>query len=695
MLQTFIKMIIILNMLLLALLTIPALAFSSEPPELLPTLEIKGTRARDDRPAEASEKGESRIHRGKKTSQTPLTERPALTDQSARQALSDVSGLNVSEVSNQSFTSLSFRGLGDPHEGYHVQTLEDGIPISADPYGYPANYYAPPHQALDSLEYYRGGSSLLFGPQPGGALNYRTRILTPGDRLQLHTQQSLGSYGFFSSFNQVTAPVGDIGLRGTYLRRQGAGFRQSNQDFGVDYAQVKAARAWGSTLLTLKLDTYAGDHGEPGGLARTSSDGVRGIDEGITATTLANDRLRIRRTGWLLLADTELGANLSMTNRFFGATYNRFSRRQNLGTAPVFGGVPNAETNTLQEQDFLNFGLESRLLRTFENGARWSVGLFGFTSASTFDQATGATVSSETGTATRAFDRSSRAVSLFTEVETTIAGWRLVPGLRIEGIHQRVEETLNAASPETLRTQQDTTWVPLLGLGIERDLGRGVESYTNVSQGYRPIFFADAVPLAPGSSISEDLRPANSWSAETGLRQALSRETHWDTSVFYIQYDNQFGRSGNVLINTGAARHFGADLTASQAMPWGLIAHGNVTWLNARFIEGPQEGLIPQYAPTFLGRIRLEQRIGDRFRWNVIGTLATRQFGDDTNTADQTIPGYGVWDFLAEADLVPGKITAMASIQNLFNKAYWSRVRANGIDPGAPFTIQGGLRVIW
>lgn len=58
-----------------------------------------------------------------------------------RVALADIPGLLVSEVSNGSWASISYRGLGEPHESWNILTLQDAVPAVPDMYSYPAAYF--------------------------------------------------------------------------------------------------------------------------------------------------------------------------------------------------------------------------------------------------------------------------------------------------------------------------------------------------------------------------------------------------------------------------------------------------------------------------------------------------------------------------------------------------------------------------
>lgn len=57
-----------------------------------------------------------------------LDDIPPVPARNLRVALADIPGLLVSEVSNGSLASLSYRGLGEPHESWNVLTLQDAVP---------------------------------------------------------------------------------------------------------------------------------------------------------------------------------------------------------------------------------------------------------------------------------------------------------------------------------------------------------------------------------------------------------------------------------------------------------------------------------------------------------------------------------------------------------------------------------------
>src|SRR3972149_5234122 len=114
----------------------------------------------------------TKINAGKKTSVLDFDELPKINNNNYRQALAKTPGLLLSEETSP-LVSIGYRGL-NPHRAQFTQVLKDGIPIHADQFGYPEAYYTPPLDTVDRIEFLRGGASLMYGPQPGGALNYVT-----------------------------------------------------------------------------------------------------------------------------------------------------------------------------------------------------------------------------------------------------------------------------------------------------------------------------------------------------------------------------------------------------------------------------------------------------------------------------------------------------------------------------------------
>ena len=205
------------------------------------------------------------IYDGKKTQVVEPKEPPQIVNDSYRQVFSRTPGLVIAEESSP-LASIGYRGF-DPNRTQWTMVLKDGIPVSMDMIGYPENYYLPPIDSVDSIDFLHGGASLLYGPQPGGALDYVTHKPNPDKAFSLTSNQTFGSDSFYSTYDEASGTVGRLGYDVYYYQKQGLGFRTRNSDFGLYSGSAKTTWAIDErSRLTIGFDGYSEENGEPGGL---------------------------------------------------------------------------------------------------------------------------------------------------------------------------------------------------------------------------------------------------------------------------------------------------------------------------------------------------------------------------------------------------------------------------------------------
>src|SRR5690348_14743152 len=150
-------------------------AAAEEPNDKRPSIVVIGER-QDDTPEKLDhimpEVDGTQITVTKKTSVTKLDLLPTIVANNQRNLFSRTPGLFVSEQQTPTQFNMSYRGLGNPQESEYVLVLQDGIPISTDWIGFPTLYYTPLPQSLQEVQLIRGGSSLLYGPEPAPAVNF-------------------------------------------------------------------------------------------------------------------------------------------------------------------------------------------------------------------------------------------------------------------------------------------------------------------------------------------------------------------------------------------------------------------------------------------------------------------------------------------------------------------------------------------
>ncbi|TAF98588.1 MAG: TonB-dependent receptor, partial [Cytophagia bacterium] len=90
-----------------------------------------------------------------------------------RQIYGQITGLNIWE-SDGAGLQLGIGGRGlSPNRTSNFNTRQNGYDISADALGYPESYYTPPAEAIEKIEVIRGASSLQYGTQFGGTVNFQ------------------------------------------------------------------------------------------------------------------------------------------------------------------------------------------------------------------------------------------------------------------------------------------------------------------------------------------------------------------------------------------------------------------------------------------------------------------------------------------------------------------------------------------
>ncbi len=681
----------------------------------------------------------TRIYSGKKTTVIDLDEFPRITNNNYRQALAKTPGLYLSEETTP-LVSIGYRGL-DPSRVQFTQVLKDGIPIHADQFGYPEAYYTPPLDTVDRLEFLRGGAALLYGPQPGGALNFITHRPRPDRPFSFGTTNTFGSDEYYSNFTYLDGTSGRFGYYAYYNHREGDGFRDANSDFALNAGQIKLLLdANTSSRWILTIEGYREEHGEPGGLTFATGEGAVNYNEDRNATSRFNDRFELERFFASLAWEKDFSETTRLTVTAWGGFYSRFSARQRgggFGTLPFVEGLPpnpDADTTAVENQKFYTEGLEARLGHDYELwGGKHTIagGLQLYHTHSPRQDRRGERASDRGGMLRNDSDREIFYLPFFAENRFHWGPLSIVPGVRIENVWQSVNEKVNVEKTEAgtpLANKTDHDVVPLFGIGAAWELARKIELYGNISQSYRPKIFTQAVPTGGTALVPQDLRESEAVQYEIGFRGAPTDWVTWDVSGFLLDFDDQIGTIAlpdgrSTLANVGRATHYGVEIAgeldlialiesrrplslepvmakAAKAVATekslldrigSLSLYANATILDAEFVRGPLDGKTPRFAPDYLIRAGLIYRLQERLKLAFLGTFVDASYADDTNTAERFVPAYAVWDLTAEAKIYKDIVSLNAGINNIFDEDYYARIANTGIDPAARRNYYGGF----
>ena len=666
----------------------------------------------------------TKIHAGKKTSNIDLEQIPDISMDNYRQVISKTPGLVLAEE-NTPLLSIGYRGY-DPHRMQFFQVLEDGIPIHADMVGYPEAYYTPPLDAVESVEVVRGGAALMYGPQPAGAINFVMKKPPLDTPFTLESTNILGSFDMYSNFTSFGGTLGKFGYYGYYDHQQTDGFREANSDFFLNaWGGTFALDATGPVRWYLNATAYDETHGEPGGLTLEDGPNTVNYDTNRDGTSRFYDRMRVSRYAVSVINEWDISDRTLFTFRTWFDYYLRFSRRQNGGGFGTLPTGPKAQTNQIENQQFYTYGAEPRMSHNWdwlENTHTLTGGMMFYYDWSPRVDETGNSPTAMTGSMVNQSNRESVYYSLFAENLFQFGSFSITPGFRLENIWQSVRELVNKSSFQTGKPLQDETiynFAPLFGLGLEYDFTPEVAVYANVSQAYRPPIFTQAVPTSPNIAVVGNLQESNIVNYEIGFQGEPVDWITWDTSVFLIDNSDQIGsRAVNdgpittVIENSGRSIVYGwdiyteVDFVGAANAAWNkddgkswvdrygsISAYTALTLQKGQFINGPNDGKTPQYLSDYVLRFGLTYNWRDRIKAAFMGNFMGSTYAADNNPASRFIPAYNVWDLTVEAKVYKDNVSVIAGVNNVFNKDYYARIRADGIDPAAPRNWYAGVKV--
>jgi Fe(3+) dicitrate transport protein len=643
------------------------------------------------------------VFAGKKTQVVALESLDVNAAQNvSRQVLGRVPGLNVAETEGAGFPSngIGFRGL-NPTQSIEVNVRQAGYNIAADPYGYPEAYFVPPAEALDRVELVRGASSLGFGSQFGGVVNYVIRDGTSRSAPAARSRFTGASYATFDGFGDIGGGVGPLTYYGFVQYRNQNGWRpngDTEQVTGFGRLRWQASPHW---RLGVEYTLFRNRIHMAGGLS----------NEEFNADPAASFRARNwLGSPWNLLAvtaDYSPTANLVVHTTAWGNLSQRYLVWRNEDGGAGALDLVDPATNQfvpreVEREKFTNATLESRLA--------WSFPLLGRigTLAAGLRLFTGRMHRQEGGPGSTASDFD---LTLYggpyendvTFYNTNVAGHveqlvrlgdrlTVTPGVRIEYLHS------------STRGYTDTTFTPLTrdrtfalpGVATQLRTSATSELYGSVARSYRPIDYSSITPFATVSRIDPNLKDPNGYTVDLGWRGRLAGSAvGFDVGVFRIHYGDRIGLvSGadpdgtpfTLRTNVGTSVHRGAEAYL-ELRPFALLGSGSgvgdislfdaFAYTDAKYVDGEFTGNRVEYAPKFVNRAGVTYARG-AFSGTFQVSNVSRQFGDANNTIASfdanvgLVPAYQVLDLTAQTRL-GRRFTLAGGVNNLADAHYFTR----------------------
>ncbi|MCS7027745.1 MAG: TonB-dependent receptor, partial [Bacteroidia bacterium] len=600
-----------------------------------------------------------------------------------------------------------------PNRTSNFNVRQNGYDISADALGYPESYYTPPVEALERIEIVRGAASLQYGTQFGGMLNFNFKKGEKDKKISLTSRQTVGSWGFFSTFNSLGGTVGKLNYYVYYQYKTGAGYRPNS---GFQYHNAYASLHYQATQkLNINIDvtkmTYLAQ--QPGGLTD------RQFQE--------NPRQSNRERNWFSV-DWNLLA-LNFTYKFNDQTqlnwrnFGLLAQRQALGNLERINVADFGRERTLIAGRFQNFGSEIRLLHKYPAQNQKHTLLIG----SRFYRGT-TTAKQGFGSAGRDADFRflnpnnvedsdyvfpNENYALFAEnIFNLNEKLSITPGIRFENIRTFAQGFYNRyvkdaagniiVSNQIQESLNRKRSFVILGVGTSYKPFEKLEFYANISQNYRAINFSDLRINNPNLRVDANIQDEKGYTADLGIRGKQEDFFTYEVTFFYLKYLGKIGqvlKTDSILFNdyrfrtnVSNARNLGIEAFAEwnilkmlnpsqQFWQWNMFV--NFAWIDARYV-GTQDNAIRNKKVEMVPPTNL--KIGNTLKYKNVGLNVQyiqiqEHFSDASNTRrtasaiEGIIPSYHVADisFFYRYKF----LTWECSINNLLNEQYFTR-RAEG-----------------
>jgi Fe(3+) dicitrate transport protein len=646
----------------------------------------------------------------KKGSTTKLALQPTVIGNNQQQLFARSPGMLITEQQTPGQFNFNYRGLGNPQESEFILALQDGLPISTDWIGFPTLYYTPLPQGISEIQLIRGGSSLLYGPNPAPAINFVSKRPRAGEPISGYSENTGGSHGLFSNYNTIEGSAGKLEFRAAYGHVHNGG-RRHNDASDLDQADFYVGyRPNDRIFWYVDSHYYNVSANSPGRIGY----GQFLSDPDYSSTPFNHDW--VRRTSVTLGNETTLGGGWKLETKAWAAWQTLHNRT----AANQLPGAPAPATTTITDELFRNQGADIRAVKRWGHGNALTFGGVVYHDNAPYRQFinTDLTVSRDVNAGTPRLDqkRNSYYQAVFAEnVFRLPHRWHVVPSFRLE--HEVIDIAETVRPPNLTRPLINThvsRTLPLFGLGAGFDFGKQNETYFSVTQGYRPLRFFDVASPFSNVGPGHAADPQKSLSWEAGVHGTPVTGLFYDFSLFWIDFRNRIETItlSNTDVqnqNSGDTRHRGLegelsyDFLAHRSGDLHLVTFGNLALLDAEFIKSRivnQVGKTPAYAPGMIAKYGISFRRDKKFSFSVTGVTVTSQYWLDSNAAfgsgatfiPAKIPGYTVVDISGDYYLTKA-LRMLGGISNIGNRRYYNRVFQNGIEPALDRRFYGGLAI--
>ena len=475
-----------------------------------------------------------------------------IAEKTGRQIFAKIPGVFVYDMDGSgNQINISTRGL-DPHRSWEYNIRQNGVITNSDMYGYPASHYSPAMESIERVELVRGSSSLQYGAQFGGMINYITKQADTSKAIGFESLNSLGSFGLLSSYNAIGGKVGKLTYYAYFQKRHSDGYRK-NAKSDAESQFVSLAYQFNNSLR-LKAEFGRSKY-------------VYQIPGPLTDAMFYQDPQQATRSRNYFNPDIYI-PSITLDWKISNRTQLRWTNSgvfgdRNSVMIDAFANIPDAiDPNTNQYKNrqvdidsFNSLTAELRLVHQYQIGAMTNFLAGGIqymnndlhrrqlgkgTTGSDFDLTL---VDPNWG---RNMHFKTQNVAFFLENLIYLSPkFTASPGIRIENGSTEMTGTIKNYDPGKLPNTISHNF-PLLGINFQYRLKPNSRIYAGISQAYRPVIFKDIIPASILEVADKNLKDAKGYNLELGINGKIGDVLVYDISLFQLQYQN---RLGQVVLN--------------------------------------------------------------------------------------------------------------------------------------------------
>ena len=270
----------------------------------------------------------------------------------------------------------------------------------------------------------------------------------------------------------------------------------------------------------------------------------------------------------------------------------------------------------------------------------------------------------------------------------------VTPGIRLEYLRNTTNGYKEVDGNNLISNENRNRTFALAGIGLEFKPTKNTSIYTNFSQAFRPVDYAQLEPFGITSRIDKNLQDSKGFNSDLGFRGTIKNYLNFDIGGFYLGYDKRIGVTleadpitgdyFSVRKNIANSVHKGIESYIefniikyfNPNSQYGLSLFDAYSFIDAKYTTGEFKGKRVEAAAKNINRVGLvfsTNKLSATFQVNYVGDA----FGDasNINVSDDPvagyIPAYTVLDFSGSYKI--NNFALKFGVNNISDQQYFTR----------------------